>query len=248
MPRVGRKSLNTTFFHIIVQGINKEYIFKKDEYIKEYRKLIIKNMSEYNVKIISYCIMNNHAHILLYTEETEEMASYMKSVNTSYARYYNRNEERVGFVFRNRYKSEPIYDNRYLLNCIGYIHNNPVKAKMVKFANEYAYSSYNDYIYKRGIVKEDILKLVFGNNNNYIGTYNEIHKSEHYFKDYDEAINYKIICDKLKNQNIKEIVSDKEILTKTIEELVIKERMKINKVSEILGISRFRVSRILGKK
>ncbi len=119
MPRVGRKSLNTTFFHIIVQGINKEYIFKKDEYIKEYRKLIIKNMSEYNVKIISYCIMNNHAHILLYTEETEEMASYMKSVNTSYARYYNRNEERVGFVFRNRYKSEPIYDNRYLLNCIG---------------------------------------------------------------------------------------------------------------------------------
>ncbi len=119
---------------------------------------------------------------------------------------------------------------------------------MVKFANEYAYSSYNDYIYKRGIVKEDILKLVFGNNNNYIGTYNEIHKSEHYFKDYDEAINYKIICDKLKNQNIKEIVSDKEILTKTIEELVIKERMKINKVSEILGISRFRVSRILGKK
>lgn len=128
MPRIGRKKLQTTFFHIIVQGINKEYIFYNEEYIKEYKKLLLDNLNKYNVKIIAYCIMNNHTHILLYTENIEEMSKYMKSINTSYAKYYNRNENRVGIVFRNRYESEPIYEKRYLLNCIGYIHNNPVKA------------------------------------------------------------------------------------------------------------------------
>ena len=112
MPRIGRKNLNTSFFHIIVQGLNKEYIFKNIRYIKEYRKLILNNISKYDVKIIAYCIMNNHAHILLYTERTEEMAGYMKSINTIYARYYNKSENRVGFFFLNRYKKEPIYKEK----------------------------------------------------------------------------------------------------------------------------------------
>ena len=43
-------------------------------------------------------------------------------------------------------KSEPIYDEKYLYNCIAYIHNNPVKAKIVKEPKDYVYSSYNSYI------------------------------------------------------------------------------------------------------
>lgn len=245
MPRIGRKNLNTSFFHIIVQGLNKEYIFKNIRYIKEYRKLILNNISKYDVKIIAYCIMNNHAHILLYTERTEEMAGYMKSINTIYARYYNKSENRVGFVFRNRYQTEPIYNEEYLLNCIGYIHNNPVKAKMVNSPSEYKYSSYNDYVHNNGIAVKDTLKLVFGSEDNYMETYNAIHKEEYDFKDYIENIDYKIKYNDFRDKNMSEVVLNKEKLRYTIKKLVVKEKMPINKVSEILGISRFKVSRLL---
>lgn len=115
MLRIGRNNFNTSFFHVIVQGINKEYIFYKEEHIEQYIELLFDNLKKYDVKIAAYCVMNNHAHMLLYTESIEDMFGYMKSVNTSYAKYYNRNENRVGFVFRNRYRSEPIFVELYKL-------------------------------------------------------------------------------------------------------------------------------------
>lgn len=244
MPRLSRKNLNTSYYHIIVQGINKEYIFDKERYIKKYHNLIINNLKKYDLKIIAYCIMSNHAHLLLYAEKTETMAEYMKSINTSYARYYNRNENRVGIVFRNRYESEPIYNQRYLLNCIAYIHNNPVKAKIVDSVERYKYSSYKDYIYLQGIVTEETIEQIFGCIEDYIDTYKEIHKKSYDFKDCIEDIDYTDIYNNLKKMDINHIVSNKDKLKETVFKLIEEHKMPINKVSELLGISRFKVSRI----
>ena len=248
MPRIARKNLFTTCFHIIVQGINKEYIFPKEEYIEKYKNLLISNLNKYNVKIIAYCIMNNHAHILLKTEKIEQMSSYMKSVNTSYAKYYNHRENRVGFVFRNRYDSEPIYEQKYLLNCIAYIHNNPVKANIVDYPQEYKYSSYNDYINLDGLITKNTISFVFGSTENYLDIYKQIHKRNVNFKDYVENIDYGKAFKDLQGINIKEIVLDKNKLKKIIFNLVIEQKAPINKVSELFGISRFQIFRIIHKK
>ena len=80
--------------------------------------------------------------------------------------YYNKKYNRVGYVFRDRYKSQVIYSEKQLYTCINYIHNNPVKAGICRLASEYEYSSYNEYIknmeeIQRNIngllIKEDIL-------------------------------------------------------------------------------------------
>ena len=67
MPRSARENLHTSFFHVIVQGINKSYIFEEDKYKQEYLKFIKQASKKYNIEIISYCIMSNHAHILIYS-------------------------------------------------------------------------------------------------------------------------------------------------------------------------------------
>ena len=147
MPRRARKYNETNFFHIIVQGINKEYIFNNERYIRQYLKFLFKYRENTNIEIIAYCIMNNHAHLLLYTEKIDEMSKYMHKVNTGYAKYYNfMCNNRVGYVFRDRYVSEPIQNERYLIKCINYIHYNPVKADMVKHCKDYKYSSYNEFM------------------------------------------------------------------------------------------------------
>lgn len=147
MSRIPRKSLDTSFFHVIVQGINKEYIFCKELYIKEYLKFLNMYNKKYKVEIVAYCIMNNHAHMLIYTDKIEEMSKFMHSVNTAYAKFYNfMKDGRVGYVFKDRYLSEPIHDKRYLIKCIQYIHFNPVKANMVNNPQDYKFSSYNKYL------------------------------------------------------------------------------------------------------
>lgn len=145
MGRIARKCLDTSFFHVIVQGINKEYIFKNEKYINRYIKLFNEKINKENLEIIAFCIMNNHAHFLIHTENIQYLSKFMQKLNSAYARYYNYMENRVGYVFRDRYKSEPITSKTYLIHCIKYIHQNPVKANMVKNTEEYKYSTSNQY-------------------------------------------------------------------------------------------------------
>ena len=141
MPRISRKSLSTSFFHIITQGIDRNYIFEESVDIKYYIKEMYKLKEVYKLTIIAYCIMNNHAHILLKCEDLNDLSKYMQRLNTKYAIYYNRKYNRVGYVFRDRYKAEGIYDEKHLYNCIIYIYNNPVKAGICDKPEKYPYSN-----------------------------------------------------------------------------------------------------------
>lgn len=142
MPKFPRNYLETSSFHIITQGINKSYIFNQEEDIKYYINTMYKLKEEHNIKIIAYCVMNNHTHMLLETDKILNLSKYMLRLNTIYGKYYNKKYNRVGYVFRNRYKSEGIYTWDHLYNCINYIYNNPVKAGLYKYPWEYPYSNY----------------------------------------------------------------------------------------------------------
>lgn len=142
MPRISRGRLKARFFHVIVQGINKSYIFEHFPDAKYYIKLMYELKQVFRVNIIAYCVMSNHVHILLQTSTVEELSKYIQRLNTKYARYYNKKYNRVGYVFRGRFKSEGIYDNKYLYNCMKYIYNNPVKAGLCDAPEQYPYSNY----------------------------------------------------------------------------------------------------------
>lgn len=105
MPRQPRNNIKTYYFHVMTQGINKEYIFNNDIDTKYYIKIMYEQKEDLDIKIISYCIMNNHAHILICTKDVADLSKYMQKVNTRYAVYYNKKYNRVGYVFRDRYNT-----------------------------------------------------------------------------------------------------------------------------------------------
>ena len=57
----------------MLQGVNKEYIFNSDEYIEKFLDIFNKIKINYNFTVIAYCIMNNHAHFLIYSEDIKEV-------------------------------------------------------------------------------------------------------------------------------------------------------------------------------
>lgn len=151
----------------MVQGVNKEYIFDRDDYINKYMKIIGDNKKDYKFTIIAYCVMNNHAHFLVYVEDMKDFEKFMHICNLQYAQFYNKENNRVGVLFRNRYQIEPIYNTKYLINCIKYIHNNPVKAGIALRCGDYQYSSYNEYMKNIGVTQTKIMKEIFGLNCDY---------------------------------------------------------------------------------
>lgn len=126
----------------MTQGINRSYIFDSEIDIKFYIKNMYKMQEKYNVIVIAYCIMHNHAHILIKAEEINSLSRYMHNLNTIYGQYYNKKYNRVGYVFRDRYKAEGIYNEEQLNNCINYIYNNPVKARICNKPEDYKFSNY----------------------------------------------------------------------------------------------------------
>lgn len=70
----------------------------------------------------------------------------MKRIGGKYVYWYNSKYKRVGHLFQDRFKSEPVNDEKYLMTVLRYIHQNPTKAKLAKKNEDYKFSSYNEYI------------------------------------------------------------------------------------------------------
>lgn len=177
MPRLARKKSEINCYHVIVQGLNKEFVFKDDNHIETYKNIIINKLKDSNITILSYCIMNNHAHFLIYSEESENLSKFMQRINTAYSHFYNKKHKRVGYVFRDRYYSQTILNKKQLYTCVNYIHKNPVKAHIVKEMSEYKYSSYNEFFLPNQIITYKSLKILFDTKKNYLEQFQFIHNT-----------------------------------------------------------------------
>ncbi|MBP3502951.1 MAG: transposase [Clostridia bacterium] len=253
MPRNARKDNYSQFLHVMVQGINKEYIFAEEIEIKVYLKYLKENLENRKLEIIAYCIMNNHAHFLIYTQDIMEISKLMSKLNTKYAIYYNKKHNRCGYVFRNRYKSEEILTYEHLMSCINYIHNNPVKAKMCKNKKDYKFSSYNEYKGKNIIINIKSIKKIFDSYGIFIDDIfsheYELYQFMEYNQSYDrESKKQEIFNDFCKKNNIidiKELIDNKQKLKKLSTIMYIEYNYTQKEIAELLGINRLRVHRIL---
>lgn len=246
MPRISRKDNSSPYLHVVVQGIGKESIFATNSLKSAYLDDLARFKDDYDVKIITYCIMINHAHILLRTPSVEAVIAFMHRVNTRFAGWYNKVNDRVGYVFRNRYLSQPIFDDRYVINCLVYIHNNPVKVGLVQNAADYLFSGLRCYLDGEGIVDLDCAAELFDvSPQNLLAIMSE--KSEHedglcpIWLDHKEspAARDAGIANILKNArcNLSVIKHDKEELCRIID-ILRENNITLAEAARHLGISR----------
>ena len=99
-----------------------------------------------NIKLVAYCLMPNHFHLLIKQADSDDMSSFMNSVITRYSMYFNKKRDRVGSLFQGPYKAVLINEDAHLLHLTRYIHTNPSR-----HTSDLAdwYSSYADYLRSR---------------------------------------------------------------------------------------------------
>jgi len=145
MPRQIREKGEFGTYHIIQRGNERKNLFNCDDDKTRFLDTLKKMKEKYNFTIYAYCLMDNHIHLII-NDNGNDISKIIKSINISYAYYFNKMYQRCGHLFQDRFKSELIDNDSYLLEVSRYIHNNPVKAEMVNEPSDYKWSSYNIYL------------------------------------------------------------------------------------------------------
>ena len=146
MPRKARQFGYSGYLHVVAKGNGGQILFDEDRDHRHYLSLLERYSREMQVTVVAYCLMDNHVHLLIHDSQNAA-SEFMRRLNTSYAWYYNKRNERSGHVFQNRFFSEPIDNERYLLAVYRYILQNPLKAGLGRMS-DYKWSSY--HVEKRG--------------------------------------------------------------------------------------------------
>lgn len=149
MSRPPRILSSTGLYHVIFRGINHLNIFEEKEDYQKILEIIAKLKEKEDMEIYAYCLMTNHVHLFLKEKEIGDIKRIMHKMLTTYVVWYNRKYKRSGSLIGNRYKSEPIEDDKYYFALVRYIHQNPVRAQICKLPEEYKWSSYSDYVSKK---------------------------------------------------------------------------------------------------
>lgn len=148
MDRTGRHPrfhIPNSIHHVMIRGNNRQLIFYQDIYFNKFLEIISESAEKFDHKIIAYCLMNNHAHLLIHIQNSP-LSSIMQKINYRYARWFNFKEKRIGHLFQGRYRSLHVNNDEYLVNVCRYIHFNPVSANIVNKPSEYRWSSHQYYI------------------------------------------------------------------------------------------------------
>lgn len=259
MARESRKESPTGYYHVMMRGNNKEMIFEKVAEKEYFLDQLQFQVDEGNIIIVSYCIMDNHVHLLI-NADIGLMSEALKWINIKFATRYNYKYERVGHVFQGRYKSEIINNENYLLQAMRYIHNNPVVAKMVSGASEYKWSSYNNYLSQNDkIISPEEKQFIMDMFSKSLDQFKKFHLEEETnefleiscdIEKQREERAVKIINKYLEIHEIKDydgLSDDKEVLEELVMDLVKNSKLSHRRISELLGISRGKIHRIAKK-
>lgn len=144
MPRALRIEYPGAWYHVMNRGINRMPIFTTDQHREMFLNLLKEISTLFRIEIHSYCLMDNHYHILARTS-LANLGKAMRHLNGIYTQRYNRMVKRDGSLFRGRYKAILIEAERYLIYVSRYIHLNPIAANLVKQAYDFQWSSLQYY-------------------------------------------------------------------------------------------------------
>jgi len=155
MPRQARIVIPNIAHHITQRGNYQQPVFDHEENNKQYCKWMNEYTQEYGLEVIAYCLMSNHVHFIVVPPQEGTLARVFNTVHMRYAHYINRQRGVKGHLWQGRFYS-CLLDDKHLYRAIRYVENNPIRAKIVKEAGKYEWSSAKDHLQLR---EKPLIKL-----------------------------------------------------------------------------------------
>lgn len=143
MPRSPRVYCESSVYHVVLRGNARMIIFHEEADYYIFRKLMFDCAKRYQASIYTYCMMDNHVHILL---KCKNLSEYMRDLSGSYSKIYTSRYAVEGHLYQDRFYSAPVESEAYFFYALRYILHNPEAAGICQWQN-YKYSNAKDFLY-----------------------------------------------------------------------------------------------------
>ena len=245
MSRLARTISKSGVYHILFRGVNQQNLFEEDADFNKLKETIGIVKQDLEFEIYAYCFMNNHVHIVLKEKNIGDISLIMKRILTKYARWYNIKYGRSGALIANRYKSVPVEIDEYFLQLIRYVHQNPIKAGIVKEIGTYPHSSYVEYVSKGELTNTAFLFEMISKNE-FVDYHKEIDNFEFRVTDSKKKTDEDVLMFLKKHYNIDNAKSIAQ-LPKFERDGILAEMKKnfpVRQLQRITGVSRGVITRV----
>jgi putative transposase len=130
-------------FHVLNRGNAGAPLYFDDSDYEAFEKLMAETMGRFPMRILGYCLMPNHWHLVVWPENDGDLARFMQRLTTTHARRWHLYRQTVGtgHLYQGTYKSFPIEDDDHLLTVLRYVERNPVRPTLASRAEDWRYSS-----------------------------------------------------------------------------------------------------------
>jgi putative transposase len=141
MPRPPRPIDDGLIYHVINRDNNQQKVFRKRSDFAAFLDALGELKERKPFELFGYCLLHNHFHLLL-RPKGASIGRIMQSLHVSHTQRYHRHYRSGGHVWQGRFKSPVIQDDEHLLTVLRYIEADPLRARIVRRADDYAWSSY----------------------------------------------------------------------------------------------------------
>jgi len=148
MPHISRLVVPGVPVHVVQRGNHSEDVFFSDLDRRIFLQLLERYSQRYRLRILGYCLMSNHYHVVCEPETAAAMAWTFRLTNHGYSRWLHTQRRQNGQLWQGRYRSFPL-DNPHLWNALCYVEQNPVRAGMARRALEWPWSSARAHVHGR---------------------------------------------------------------------------------------------------
>jgi putative transposase len=146
MPRIARIVIPHVPHHVVQRGNRNQQVFFSEDDKKLYLKILGFNSSKERIKIWCYCLMDNHVHLVAVPENAGRLVRALSETHRKYTWMINARNNWKGYLWQGRFRSYPM-DDTYLRCCVKYVERNPVRAGLVRRAEEYRWSSARTHVF-----------------------------------------------------------------------------------------------------
>jgi len=142
-PRTGTAGV---VFHVLNRAVRRERLFDSISDYRAFLKVIAQAQTRIPLRILAYCVMPNHFHLVVWPSTDGELSSFMHWFTATHSKRWHSHRQTIGTgsVYQGRFKSFPVQSDPHFLAVCRYVEQNPLRARLVARAEDWEWSSLCD--------------------------------------------------------------------------------------------------------
>lgn len=155
MPRAKRQSPGGIVYHVLNRANARRTIFENFSDYEAFEKILAEGLVKVPMRLMGYCLMSNHWHLLLWPFHDGELSAFMHWITMTHTQRWHaaHNTIGTGHLYQGRFKSFPVQSESYYLTVLRYIESNPFRAGLVKSSSHWKWSS---LMIRKGLPKDGV--------------------------------------------------------------------------------------------